>query len=184
MTVDVTAQPIAPGAAAARSRARRWPAAIVAILVLHSAGMVAVILIATRDPSFSVEPNHYQKALAWDAFSARQRASQTLGWKVEADTETATDDAHTRGIACRILDRVGTPITGATVSLLAFAHARGDERIQVDLVEAKPAEQAGPGVYRARAPLLREGIWELRFVARRGAERFTSTLLHTVRNAR
>ena len=53
----------------------RWAIAIVGLIALHAAGMLAVILIATRNPSFSVEPDHYQKALAWDRLAARQQAS-------------------------------------------------------------------------------------------------------------
>lgn len=151
----------------------RWPIVIVAILGMHAAGMVGVILVATRDPHFSVEPNHYQKALAWDAFSARSRASDALGWKVSTRSDAQLDVAQTRQLDCRIVDREGMPVTGATVALLAFPHARGEERTRIDLRETEP------GRYVARAPMVRPGIWELRLTARRGLEVFTATVLHT-----
>jgi nitrogen fixation protein FixH len=158
----------------------RWAIAIVGLIALHAAGMLAVILIATRNPSFSVEPDHYQKALAWDRLAARQQASGLLGWKAEVTSEAgskvALDGARTRGLACRIVDREGKPVTGATVTMLAFAHARGEERIRFDLRET------GPGVYTVRAPMARSGLWELRLSALRGPDLFTTTILHTASN--
>jgi nitrogen fixation protein FixH len=152
----------------------RWPVAIVGIIVLHVAAMVTVILIATRDRSFAVEPNHYQKALAWDAFSARARASEALGWKIVSRTDAALDRAGMRGLQLSITDRNDKPLTGARVAVLAFPHARGEERIRVDLVEGEA------GHYQAHAAMARTGLWELRVVAERGGDSFSSTILHTV----
>ena len=60
------------------------------------------------------------------------------------------------------------------VTLLAFPHARGEERMRVDLAET------APGHYTTRAGMVRTGIWELRLVAQRGDDSFTTTLLHSV----
>lgn len=152
----------------------RWPAAIVGMIALHATGMIVVILIATRDPSFAVEPDHYQKALSWDAFSARRRASQALGWHATARTDATPDGNHTRTLEMDIVDGDGRPVLGAQAAVLAFAHARGQERLRVDLVEG------APGRYTARAAIDRPGLWELRLVARRGQDTFTTTLLHAV----
>jgi nitrogen fixation protein FixH len=155
----------------------RWPMAIIGMIALHAVAMLAVIFIATRNPSFSVEPDHYQKALAWDRLAARQQASRLLGWQAEVSTGAQLDDARTRRLECRILDRDGKPVTGATVTILAFAHARGEDRLHVNLHEAEA------GVYAARAPMARPGLWELRLSALRGADLFTTTILHTATNA-
>ena len=158
---------------AAAKRSLRWPIAIVGIIGLHAAAMVAVIAIATGNPSFSVEPDHYQKALGWDRLAARKQASDLLGWITEVTTDAQLDGARTRRLACRIVDREGKPVTGATVAILAFPHARGEERIRMDLREAEA------GVYAVRAPMVRAGLWELRLSALRGPDLFTSTLMHT-----
>jgi len=152
----------------------RWPVAIVALIALHVAGMISVILIATRDRSFAVEPNHYQKALAWDAFSARARASAALGWKVVSRTDAALDRAGLRGLELVITGRDDKPVTGARVAVLAFPHARGEERVRIDLVEGEA------GHYLAHAAMVRPGLWELRVVAERGGDSFSSTILHTI----
>ena len=161
---------------AAAKGSLRWPIAIVGIIALHAAGMVSVILVATRNPSFSVEPDHYQKALAWDKLAARRQASGLLGWKAEVSSDVELDGARTRRLACRIVDREGKPVTGATVTMLAFAHARGEERVRFDLRETEA------GVYTARAPMARPGLWELRLSALRGPDLFTTTILHTAAN--
>jgi nitrogen fixation protein FixH len=157
----------------AAKRSLRWPVAIVGIISFHAAAMVAVIAIATRNPSFSVEPDHYQKALGWDRLAARKQASDLLGWKAEVTTDAQLDGAGTRGLACSLVDREGKPVTGATVAILAFPHARGEERVRMELREAEA------GVYAVRAPMVRAGLWELRLSALRGPDLFTSTLMHT-----
>ncbi|HEX7507609.1 MAG TPA: FixH family protein [Polyangia bacterium] len=157
----------------AAKRSLHWPIAIVGIIALHATGMVAVIAIATRNPSFSVEPDHYQKALGWDRLAARKQASDLLGWKAEVVTDAQLDGNKTRRLDCRILDHEGKPVTGATVAVLAFPHARGEERVHMDLHEAEA------GVYSARAPMARAGLWELRLSALRGPDLFTTTLMHS-----
>ena len=154
-------------------RSLRWPIALVGIIALHATGMVAVIAVATRNPSFSVEPDHYQKALGWDRLAARKQASDLLGWKAEVVTDAQLDGNKTRRLDCRILDHEGKPVTGATVAVLAFPHARGEERVHMDLHEAEA------GVYSARAPMARAGLWELRLSALRGPDLFTTTLMHS-----
>jgi nitrogen fixation protein FixH len=157
----------------ATRRTLRWPIAIVGIITLHAAGMMAVTAIATRNPSFSVEPDHYAKALGWDRLVARKQASELLGWQAEITTETELDGAKTRRLECRLRDGTGKPVTGSTVTLLAFPHARGEERVRLDLRETEP------GLYSARAPMARPGLWELRLSALRGPDLFTSTIMHT-----
>jgi nitrogen fixation protein FixH len=157
----------------AAKRSLRWPIAIVGIIGLHAAGMVTVIAIATRNPSFSVEPDHYQKALGWDRLAARKQASDLLGWKASVTTDAQLDGAQTRGLEVRIVDREGKAVTGTTVSVLAFPHARGEERVRMDLREN------APGVYAVRAPMARPGLWELRLSALRGPDLFTTTVMHT-----
>jgi len=157
----------------AAKRSLRWPIALVGIIALHATGMVAVIAVATRNPSFSVEPDHYQKALGWDRLAARKQASDLLGWQAEVTSDAQLDSNKTRRLACRIVDHAGKPVTGATVAILAFPHARGEERVRVELREAEA------GVYAARAPMVRPGLWELRLSALRGPDLFTTTVMHT-----
>jgi nitrogen fixation protein FixH len=75
------------------------------------------------------------------------------------------------------LDTDGTPVTGATVTILGFPHARGEERIRIELRETEA------GLYSARTAMVRPGLWELRLSALRGPDLFTSTILHTTRSA-
>jgi nitrogen fixation protein FixH len=159
----------------AKHRSLRWPIAIVGIITLHAAGLIAVIAIATRNPSFSVEPDHYQKALGWDRLAARKQASELLGWKAEVTSAAELDGAKTRRLACRLQDSEGKPVTGSTVTILGFPHARGEERVRMDLRETEP------GLYTGRVPMARAGLWELRLSALRGPDLFTSTIMHTAR---
>jgi nitrogen fixation protein FixH len=147
------------------------------MLAVHATALVIVVFVATRDPSFAVEPSHYQKSLDWDVSAARLRDSQQLGWSVSIQTDTIYDALGRRHLSCRILDKDGVAVVGATVQLLLFHHARAADRQQVSLSPEKDAS------YGAWIPMKRAGLWECRITAKRGDSIFTSTDLHEVAGA-
>jgi nitrogen fixation protein FixH len=137
-------------------------------------GLILVVLIATRDPSFAVEPNSYKKALGWDASAARLRASQQLGWTASLQVEPNADITGQRRVVCRITDKNGVAVVGASVQLLAFHHARAADRVQVSL---KPEQD---GSYSVKLPMKRAGLWECRIMAKRGDELFSTVVMQEV----
>ena len=158
-------------------RAWFWPIAIIVLLCVHAIAMIAVVFVATRDPSFAVEPNSYKKAVAWDASRAQQKASERLGWSVSIRTSDHTDLLGRRRITCRLTDKDGIPVAAATVGLEVFHHARAADRVQVSL---NPEEN---GIYSAEVPMKRAGTWEFRLAARRGTELFTTVATEQVGGA-
>jgi nitrogen fixation protein FixH len=155
-------------------RSRRWPWAIVGLLVLHAGAMIGVIVFAGRDPSFAVEPNSYQQALAWDATMAERRASESLGWKhsIALSPRLAADGR--RDLECRLTDRDGAPVSDAKVELVVIPHAAARERARILLRETEP------GLYFARVAIARPGLWELRLRAQREQATFVATEMQTV----
>ncbi len=160
--------------AAPKARPWLWPTIIIGGLAVHVIGLVLVVLIATRDPSFAVEPNSYQKALGWDASAARLRASQQLGWTASLQVEPNADIRGQRRLACRITDRDGIAVVGASVQLLMFHHARAADRVQVSL---KPEQD---GSYSATVSMKRAGLWEVRITAKRGDALFGSVVMQEI----
>lgn len=169
--------PATSAPAPAQRRSWRWPTAIIAVLTLHAMALLVVVFMATRDPSFAVEPNHYQKALAWDDSAARLRDSQQLGWSVSLQTDPSADELGRRHLTCRLVDRSGVAVVGATVKLLMFHHARAAERLQVSLNPEKD------GTYAAWVPMKRSGLWECRVTARRGDSRYGAVVMQEVGGA-
>ena len=161
-------------AAPAVSRSWLWPTIIIGVLSLHALALVVFVFIATRDPSFAVEPNHYQKALAWDGSAARLRASQQLGWTVSIQTDEAADELGRRRLTCRIRDKDGIAVVGANVQLIMFHHARAADRLQVSLSPEKD------GSYATLVPMKRKGLWECRVTARRGDALFNAVVMQEV----
>jgi nitrogen fixation protein FixH len=140
-----------------------WRFVPAVLLTLMVGGLVLMAVIAADDPSFAIEKNYYQKAIAWDAHRLQESENNRLGWKLEAsivDVESGVE------LALRLEDRDGQPIRGARLELEAFHNARAAEVLSVSFNE----QEIG---YRARLPIRRSGLWELRFVAVRGADRFT-----------
>ena len=142
---------------------RHWPFLIVGLLVASASANVFLLVRAGADPSFSVEPDYYAKAVAWDAHLEQLRKNVELGWRADVDVE---DEA----VVVRLTDRDGHPVAGARIALEAFHRARGNAVVRGTLRET-PSH-----AYRAELPLTRPGIWEIRLAALRGSDTFTSVL--------
>jgi hypothetical protein len=164
------ADEISPAAAApARPSRLIWPGLIIALLAGHVVLTLVMVYIATRDRSFAIEPDYYQKALHWDAFVQQQRDNVRLGWTAAIDVDSHADVFGQQKLTCRLTDKAGRPLEGAAIDLLAFAHARGSQRIAAVL----PSQ--GQGIYQAMLRFPQKGLWEFRLVVRRGPDTWTYT---------
>lgn len=158
----------------ANPRTWLWPAGIVGLLAIHMLAMGVVVFVATRDPSFAVEPQAYKKAVAWDSSQAQRQASERLGWTAQIQTSESLDMLGRRRVTCHLVDANRIPVMAATVKLEAFHHARATERFHVTL------NPQGDSSYSAELPMRRAGTWEFRISALRGAEAFTFVTTHQV----
>ena len=158
--------------AAKLRRAWVWPGIVVALLATHAMVWIAFVTIAADDPSFSVEPDHYKKALTWDRTAAELRESQALGWRAEIVMEGPPSITAARRVVCRLVDRGGNPVAGAQVEVVTFHHARGAERATTTFAEESP------GIYAAPIRMPRVGLWEYRITARRGPQAFHQVAYH------
>lgn len=150
-------------------RGMGWPIGIVAILLAGVVGNLAVIVITKDDPSFSVEPDYYRKAVDWDSTAARQVRSDALQWRVAARVETGTGDQSQ--LTLDLTDAQGAIVRDATLRGSLLHIARGDDVQQVVFT------QSASGAYVASVPMPRAGVWELRLTADRDSSHF----VHTVR---
>lgn len=146
-----------------------WPIGIVAILLASVAGNVAVIMITKDDPSFSVEPDYYRKAVEWDSTAARRVRSDALQWRVAARVEPGSGSESQ--LTLDLTDAQGAIVRDATLRGSLLHIARGDDVQQVAFT------QTATGSYVASVPMQRAGVWELRLTADRDSSHF----LHTVR---
>ncbi len=136
-----------------------WPGIVLALLGAQMLLMLVMVYMATSDRSFAVEPDYYKKALHWDESAAEGRSSRQLGWSVRIEVGDAADVLKRRDVTCTLLDAAGEPLSGATVEVIAFPHARGQERTLVKFAEI------GGGLYAASMPIPRSGLWEFRVTA-------------------
>jgi nitrogen fixation protein FixH len=141
---------------------RRWPLIIIGLLVVQAAGIITMVVISGRDPSFAVEPDYYQKALAWDDAARQRQAGADLGWTVDLH-------AGAEGLSVELHDALGRPLDGAQVEAEVFHHARAADRHTIALAAA------GDGLYRGTTRLARRGHWEVRLLITRGPELLTLT---------
>lgn len=165
-------------------RGWQWPV-LVTLALGFTVGVNFVMLYAAKsDPNGTVvEPDYYRKAVEWDRTMARRAASAALGWTARASfsavtppSANATDAAAlaneapvTRALRVELRDASGVAIVDADVSAMLI-HNR--EASTPESLTLAPADSGYAATARAALP----GQWEVRVVARRGAERFETSL--------
>jgi nitrogen fixation protein FixH len=145
-----------------------WPWFIVALLVATAAGQGVMLYAATHDSTFSLEPDYYKKAVAYDTVIKQERENLALGWTATATVGPLVDGA--RDVVLTLTDGAAHPIPDAHVRVTAIHNLEGDHHI-AQALSAQP-----DGRFAARMPLLRSGLWELRVDVMRGHDRFMPSL--------
>jgi nitrogen fixation protein FixH len=157
-----------------------WPIGITVILGATVAANLVMMRIANNDPSFSVEPDYYKKAVFYDSTMAQARRNLDLGWGVQAFVDSIVAGQPTR-LRVVLRDEQALPLLGATVQATVLFNARAN-----DLTTATLTDE-GAGVYTASVPINTPGEWEVRVNATRDTSHFTSStritaVLATVRS--
>jgi nitrogen fixation protein FixH len=146
--------------------ARLWPIAIAGVLATTVIANV-VVLIRAGGSDAAIEPDYYEKAVAWDSTLAERAHDAALGWTLDASLAPFT--AGATALEVRLADRDGRPIEGARVELEAI-HNIVPRRTHATLAASAPGRYGGP------IALARAGLWELRFDVHAGREHFTRTV--------
>jgi hypothetical protein len=144
-----------------------WIMVPVVLLGASFVGLVSLAVIASSDPSFAVERDYYQRAVAWDDHLAELAESARLGWAIAVVIRPQRGGAE---LTASLLDRNGQAVHDAKLSLEAFHNARRNLALLVDL------EPDRHGRYRRFVPMHKSGLWEFRFRAKRADTRFVQTL--------
>jgi nitrogen fixation protein FixH len=148
-------------------RAYLWPVLVIVLLAGHVLLLSGVVLLATRDRAFAIEPDYYQKALHWDDTGAQQQTNTRLGWHAELSLGDTVGALGERALICKLTAPDDQPLDGAHVTVLAFPHAQATLATECEL----PA--LGGGRYATAVRFQRKGVWEFRLRATRGADTFT-----------
>ena len=146
-----------------------WPGLVIVVLGLSLASGALTIVAATGDPSFAIEPDYYDKALAWDEHARRLRDSEALGWTARLGVGADADALDRRTLTLSLTDASGELIRDASVTVVAYHQARSGERLSLTL---EPGET---GAYTAPLAVGRTGLWEFRVEAKRDAAAFLDT---------
>lgn len=142
-----------------------WPAVIAGALALHVVGTMVMVVIATSDASYAVEPDYYAKALAWDERRAQEQRNAELGWDLQFSLDPAAPGADPT-VRATLTGAAGEPIADARVAVEVFSNVRRDDILTGVL---RPV----PDGYRATLPMRGNGRWEFRFTATRDQDVFT-----------
>jgi nitrogen fixation protein FixH len=150
-------------------RGWQWPVLIVAALTFTVGVNVVMLFAAGGDPNGTVtEPDYYRKAVEWDRAMARQSASARLGWHASATIGDAA--AAGREVQVTLSDSLGVAVAGADLRVTLIHNAEASRFIEGTLVET------AAGTYASALPAAHAGRWEVRVEARRGEDRYFTTL--------
>jgi hypothetical protein len=150
-----------------------WIGIVVALLAMSVTGHAVLLFSAIYDPSFAIEPDYERKAANWDEIQRLKRQSAELGWTVSLGTTPGRQRGDV-DLRLQLVDRLGDPITDATVELDAFHNARAGR-----ILRGHPVHQAD-GVYEETLPARRSGVWEFRLNITRGEEVYVGTIRKSV----
>jgi nitrogen fixation protein FixH len=148
---------------------RVWPVIIIAVLVIDVAVGFAMMRVASDDPHAAIESDYYHKAITWDSTMAQAEQNKSLGWTM-TPTLGAITSAHDAPLTFRLRDVSGAPITDATILVEAVQVAHAEEIVHVTLSSSPDSS------YATTLPMTHAGLWELRVIATRGADRFTTVV--------
>ena len=158
-----------------KSNGRLWALFPVALLGSSLIGLGTMASIATRDLSFALERDYYQRAVRFDEEQAQQSENQRLAYELTLDVGGSGDEAV---IVATLTTKQGAPLPNATLRADAFANARaGDVR---ELAFRRVAD----GSYRSELAHATPGLWEFRCAVTNGNERFTTVVRRDVPRAR
>lgn len=146
-----------------------WPVFVIGALAATVAANGVMLWASSGHNAAAVEPDYYRKAVAWDSTLALRRHSADLGWRLEASLG-ATREAGSE-LSVRIAGSDGLPIAGAEVRVEALHNSESNHPVVAAL------RTGADGSATAILPLRHPGLWELRFDATRGSDRFV-TMLH------
>lgn len=142
-------------------RGDRW---IPGLFILFFAALALVearfIVLSTSTYRGLVTERPYERGIAYDRLLAAERAQVARGWRVTLAYDGIADAATP--ITVEVRDRQGTPLTGASVTVLAERTTRQAQAIPASLAEDRP------GLYRSALRLPVGGPWTLRIVVRKG----------------
>ncbi len=145
-----------------------WPIGVTAILTATVVANLVVMRIANNDPSFSVEPDYYRKAVFFDSTMAQAQRNLDLGWHAESFVDSIVPGLPTR-LRVVMRDPGGRPLLGVAVQATVLFNARANERTTAVL------RDEGAGVYSATLPINVPGQWDVRVNAKRDTSHFEST---------
>lgn len=144
--------------------ARLWPLALGAVLGITVLANIWLLWAANDDQHLAFEPDYYRKAVAWDSTVAQGERSRALGWTATVALGT---DGH---LTVQLADTAGSPVDDALVAVevIPVAHANRGETASL--------QATAPGRAETDIRLVYPGLHELRVTARRGGDRFTTTV--------
>jgi nitrogen fixation protein FixH len=149
------------------SRNLFWPIFLTSLIGIHTLSVVVMVVVATHDKSFALEPDWYAKGLNYEQAVQQHQANSRLNWSVTIDVGQPLPGTNHRNVTGAIRDAAGKPVENATVDLVAFAHLRAGNRTSGVLLSQ------GGGIYAATMAMEDPGVWEFRVVVTRGPDTFT-----------
>jgi hypothetical protein len=164
--------------AAPKKSRRRWPFIIAGLLTVHTGAMITAVVIASRDPGFSVDPAYYQKAVHWDESQAIRHQSDKLGWQATIQPSSIAEGGGTRTTSFSLTDSNHQAIPGVAMEVTYFHHAHGRD---VRTAKLATTDAGDSRRFTTQLDMPWPGTWEFELTARAGEKLFVKRELIEVK---
>jgi nitrogen fixation protein FixH len=131
------------------------------LVVFGVNGVLVWVAVSTYNGLAVASP--YERGIAYNEAIEQQHRQEALGWKAELAFRGT--GAREGTVELHLVDAAGQPVAGADASLEFYRPVHQGTDFRVGLREH------GPGLYGAAVQLPLSGLWEVRILAERRADR-------------
>lgn len=112
-----------------------------------------------------VDDSYYEKGRYHDAnYQKKMEARSRLGWNISMQTPETINLGAPGNYSVNVVDRVGNPLKGATITMHAYRPSDASADLKTEL------EKVAEGVFQSKLALPLKGIWDINITVAQGEE--------------
>ena len=142
-----------------------WVLGWLGILAVVITVNVIFITLAFKTNPGLVDSDYYESGRYHDAnYKRKMEARSRLGWNISMQTPETINLNTPGNYSVNVVDRVGNPLKGATITMHAYRPSDATADVQTKL------EMVAEGVFQSKLALPMKGIWDINITVARGEE--------------
>ena len=142
-----------------------WVLGWLGILAVVITVNVIFITVAIKTNPGLVDDDYYEQGRYHDAnYQKKMETRSRLGWNISMQTPETINLNTPGNYSVNVVDRVGNPLKGATITMHAYRPSDASADLQTEL------EKVAEGVFQSKLALPLKGIWDINITVAQGEE--------------